>query len=210
MASERILIADGDADSAQIAEFERGRRELIRRGLGIGAGAIAASSIPLLLSVRNAFAAGNGDSDILEQAIGLERVAILAYTTAIDSKLLSPAFERVARRFRDHEREHADTLSAALMDLGGTPPAKQPTVADIDGVAKGIGEVKSQADVANFAIELEMAAVAAYHDAQSKLIDAKLLQTGASIMANEAQHLVVLRQAAKQNPVPNAFETGEK
>jgi hypothetical protein len=29
-------------------------------------------------------------------------------------------------------------------------------------------------------------------------------------MANEAQHLVVLRQAVKQDPVPNAFETGEK
>ncbi|MEA2190113.1 MAG: hypothetical protein QOI73_234 [Solirubrobacteraceae bacterium] len=209
MASERILIADGDADTAQVAEFERGRRELIRRGLGIGAGAIAASSIPLLLSVRNAFAAGNGDSDILEQAIGLERVAILAYTTAIDSKLLSPSFERVARRFRGHEQEHADTLSAALMDLGGTPPAKQPTVQDIDAVAKGIGDVKSQADVANFAIELEMAAVAAYYDAHRKLIDAKLLQAAASIMANEAQHLVVLRQAVKRSPVPNAFETGK-
>ena len=94
MASDRILIADGDADTAQVAEFERGRRELIRRGLGIGGGAIAASSIPLLLSVRNAFAAGNGDAEILEQAIGLERVAILAYGVAIDSKLLSPGFER--------------------------------------------------------------------------------------------------------------------
>jgi len=208
MSCDRIVIADGDADTAQVAEFERGRRELIRRGLGIGAGAIAASSIPLLLSVRNAFAVGNGDPDILEKAIGLERVAILAYGVAIDSKLLSTGFERVARRFRDHETEHAGTLTAALMDLGGTPPPKQPTVADIDGVVKGIGDVKSQADVANFAIELEMAAVAAYYDAHRKLIDAKLLQAGASIMANEAQHLVVLRQAVKRSPVPNAFETG--
>jgi len=28
-------------------------------------------------------------------------------------------------------------------------------------------------------------------------------------MANEGQHLVVLRQAVKQDPVPNAFETGK-
>jgi hypothetical protein len=27
-------------------------------------------------------------------------------------------------------------------------------------------------------------------------------------MANEAQHLVVLRQAVKRPPVPNAFEIG--
>ena len=209
MASERILIVDGDADTAQVAEFERSRRDLIRKGLGFGGAVVAASSIPLLLSVRNAFAAGNGDADILERAIGLERIAILAYGVAIDSKLLSPGFTRVAKQFRSHEQEHADALSTALMDLGGTPPAKKPTVEDIDGVVEGIGEVKSQADVANFAIELEMAAVAAYYEAHRKLVDAKLLQAGASIMANEAQHLVVLRQAVKRAPVPNAFETGK-
>jgi uncharacterized membrane protein len=105
-ARTRIVIADGPADTAQVAAFERGRRELLRRGLGLG-------------------------------------------------------------------------------------------------------DARSQADIANLAIELEMAAVAAYLDAQRKLIDAKLLQTGASIMANEAQHLVVLRQAVKRDPVPNAFETGK-
>jgi rubrerythrin len=204
-----ITVTDGQADTAQIAAFERDRRELIRRGLGIGVGVVAASSIPLLLSVRNAFAAGGTDGDILVSAIKLEQVAVLAYGAAIDSKLLTPGFAKVARRFRDHEQAHADVLITALKDLGGTPPPAA-QVKDIDGVVKGIGDLKSQADVANFAIELEMAAVAAYYDAHSKLIDAKLLQTGASIMANEAQHLVVLRQAVKQDPVPNAFETGEK
>jgi len=38
--------------------------------------------------------------------------------------------------------------------------------------------------------------------------NAKLLQTGASIMANEGQHLVVLRRIAGKDPIPNAFETG--
>ncbi len=202
-------IVDGPADTAQIAAFERDRRELIRRGIGIGAGVVAASSIPLLLSVRNAFAQGGADGEILMSAIKLEQIAVLAYGAAIDSKLLTPGFAKIARRFRDHEQAHADVLITALKDLGGTPPP-EPEIKDIDGVVKGIGDLKSQADVANFAIELELAAVAAYYDAHSKLIDAKLLQTGASIMANEAQHLVVLRQAVKQDPVPNAFETGEK
>ena len=53
-------------------------------------------------------------------------------------------------------------------------------------------------------------AVAAYYDAHRKLIAAGLLQTAASIMANEGQHLVVLRQAAGQAPVPNALETGDE
>jgi rubrerythrin len=205
----RIAIADGAADTAQIAAFERDRRALIRRGIGIGGAVVAASSIPLLWSVRNAFAAGGSDADLLAKAITLERIAVLAYGQAIDSKLLTPQFARVARQFRAHEQAHADVLATALKDLGGTPPP-DPEVKDIDSVVKGIGDLKSQADVANFAIELELAAVAAYHDAQSRFIDAKLLQTGASIMANEAQHLVVLRQAAGEDPSPNAFETGEK
>lgn len=209
MARERILIADGDADTAQIAEYEHDRRELIRRGLGLGGAVVAASSIPLLLSVRNAFAASSGDVEILQSAITLEGIAVLAYGVAIDSGLLSGNFTKVARRFRDHEQEHADALTTALTDLGGTPPAK-PEIKDIDGVVKGIGTLKSQGDVANFAIELEMAAVAAYYEAHRKLTDAKLLQAGASIMANEAQHLVVLRQAVKRAAVPNAFETGEQ
>jgi rubrerythrin len=207
MACDRVLIADGDADTAQIAAFERDRRELIRRGLGLGGAMIAASSIPLLLSVRNAFAASSGDADILVKAITLERVAVLAYGVALDGKLLSPSFASVVRRFRGHEQAHADALVTALTDLGASPPPK-PTVKDIDGVVKGIGDVRSQGDVARLAIELEMAAVAAYYDAHSKLVDAKLLQTGASIMADEAQHLVVLRQAVKRDPVPHAFETG--
>ena len=205
---ERLVVADGPADTAQVAEFERDRRVLIRRGLGLGGAIVAASSIPLLLSVRNAFAASSGDAEILSGAIHLEQVAVLAYGAAIDSKLLTPAFAKVAARFRDHEQQHADALTTALTDLGGTPPPKA-TAKDIDAVVKGLADVTSQRDVAAFAIELEMVAVAAYYDAHRKLIDAKLLQTGASIMANEAQHLVVLRQAIKRDPVPNAFETGK-
>jgi rubrerythrin len=204
----RIEIVDGDADTAQIAAFERDRRELLRRGFTLGGAAIAASSIPLLWSVRNAFAKSSGDAAILENAINLERVAVLAYETAIESGLLTPAVARIARRFRDHEQEHADGLTTALTDLGGSPPAPPRGVADVDRVVKGLGAVRSQSDILNFAIELETAAVAAYHDAHSKLLEARLLQTGASIMANEGQHLVVLRMAVRKDPVPNAFETG--
>jgi rubrerythrin len=207
-ARTRIVIADGPADTAQVAAFERDRRELLRRGLGLGAGVIAASSIPLLLSVRNAFAATSGDAEILSSAIGLEQVAVLAYDAAIGGGLLKPSFAKILTRFRDHEQQHADTLTTALTDLGGTAPPKA-TQADLEKVVTGLGDARSQADIANLAIELEMAAVAAYLDAQRKLINAKLLQTGASIMANEAQHLVVLRQAVKRDPVPNAFETGK-
>ena len=206
---ERIAIVDGDADSVQIAAFERDRRELIRRGLAFGGAVAAASSIPLLLSVRNAFAAGEADKTILADAIRLERIAVLAYGRVIARGLLSARIERLVKQIAAHEREHAGALTTALTDLRLQPPPA-PTAKDIDSVVEGIREIDSQADILNFAIELETAAVAAYHDAQQRFFDAKLLQTVASIMASEGQHLVVLRQALNKPPVPNAFETGSK
>jgi ferritin-like protein len=205
----RVVIVDGDASTAEIAAFERDRRALLRRGFGLGGAALAASSIPLLWWVRTAFADSKADAAILEKAITLERVAVLAYETAIDSRLLSASVLRIARRVRAHEQAHADALTTALTNLGsGTPPAPPRGVADVDKVAEGLGDVKSQADIVTFAIELEMATVAAYFDAHAKLAEPRLLQTAASIMACEGQHLVALRRAAGKDPVPQAFETG--
>jgi rubrerythrin len=208
-AGAHIVIADGNADSAQVAAFERDRRELIRRGLGLGGAVLAASAVPLLLAVRNAFAESDTDGTILEQAITLERVAVLAYDKILDGDLPANRIARQVRVLRDHERQHADVMTKALTDLGATPPPAPSGVEDVDKVVKGLSDVRTQADVLSFAIELETALVAAYHDAQAKLVEAKLLQTAASIMADEGQHLVVLRQAAGRPPVPNALETGE-
>ena len=202
------MIADGDGSTAEIAAFERDRRALLRRGFELGGAAIAAASIPLLWSVRNAFAQAKGDTAILARAIGLEQVAVLAYDTAIEGGRLSPALLKVARTLRAHESEHAQALTTALTDLGGTPPPAPQGIADVDKVVKGLGAVRTQADVVNVLIELETATVAAYLDAQRELVEAKLLQTGASIMASEGQHLVVLRRAVGMDPVPAAFETG--
>jgi rubrerythrin len=205
----RIAIIDGDADSSPIGAFERDRRDLLRRGFALGGAAVAASSVPLLLSVRNAFAqASSGDAEILQTAINLEQVAVIAYDTALAGGLLSPAVTRIVRHLRAHEQAHADALTTALTDLGGAVPAAPKGLADVDKVVKGLGAVRTQGDVVNFAIKLEMAAIAAYHEAQSKLVETRLLQIGASIMASEGQHLVVLRRLVHKDPIPNAFETG--
>lgn len=189
-------------------EPERDRRELLRGGLGLGGAVVAASSIPLLLAVRNAFAADDDDTTLLQKAIKLEQVSVLAYDTILRGGLLSGRVEDLARTLRGHEQAHAQSLTTALTDLGGTPPPAPSGVADVDAVVKGLGDVRTQADVLAFAIELEMAAIKAYYDAQAKLGEAKLLQSVASIMAAEGQHLVVLRQAARRPAVPTALETG--
>ena len=160
--------------------------------------------VPSLLRVRNAFAQAEGDAAILEAAVGLEQTAVVAYDTAVKSGLLEKPVERVARLFRDQEQAHAAALTTALEGLGGRAPAR-PEPSSITG----LGGVRNQADITNFAVELETMAVAAYYEAHGKLKDRKLLETAAQIMANEGQHLAVLRPLVEKPAVPDAFETGE-
>ncbi|MFP5362853.1 MAG: ferritin-like domain-containing protein [Thermoleophilia bacterium] len=208
--TQPIAIAGGGARTGAPAAVERDRRSLLRRGFGLGGAAIAASSIPLLLSVRDAFAQATGDAAILEQAINLEQTAVIAYDGVLDAGLLSSDALRIARRLRDHERRHAETLTTALTDLGGIPPAPPEGVDAVDNVVEGLGDLKTQAEAVEFLIELELAGVAAYNDAHGKLLEGRLLQTAASITAAEGQHLVVLRMLLGTDPVPDAFETGAR
>ena len=205
----RVPIADGEAGTADVAAFERDRRELLRRGFGLGGVAIAASAISLLWSARTAFADSSTDVPVMQNLITLELSTVIAYDTLIDGGTLSPALRTVLRGFRAHEQAHADKLTTALTDLGGAPPPAPKGPAAVDKIVKGLGAVRSQVDALSFLIELEMAGVAAYFDAMGRLGEARLLQTSATIMANEGQHLAILRRRAGREPVPNAFETGE-
>lgn len=198
-------MADGAA-----ALGESDRRELLRRGAGLGGAVVAAGAIPLLWSARTALADSSTDVPLMQNAITLELSTVIAYDTVIGGAALSPALRTVLRGFRAHEQAHADTLTTALTDLGGAPPPPPKGAAAVDKYAKGLGAVRSQADALSFLIELEMAAVAAYFDAAGKLGEARLLQTSATIIANHGQHLAILRRRAGRAPVPNAFEPAEK
>ena len=203
MRASRLIVADGDADTAAVASYEATRRDAVRRGLVAGGALVGAALIPALLSVRNAFAAADGDAAILASAIRLEHTAVAAYAAAVNSGLLTPAVRRAAVLFGRQEAEHGAALTAALKALGGVPP-----VGTDAKLLAPLRRVRSQRQVLEFAVELESMAVAAYEDAARKLRAARLLQTSAQIMANEGQHLVVLRQALGRDPVPNAFENG--
>jgi hypothetical protein len=174
---------------------EQSRRDLVRGAVAAG----AASAIPFLAGVRTAFAQADSERAVLEAAIGLEQRAVLA----------SEASGRagVADVIAEQDREHVAGLSAALRDLGGKPPPGPERPDDVPGLVAALRGGPD--DYAAFAIELKTTAVAAYYDAHAKLETPDLLGTVASIMANEAQHLVVLRQELGRNPSPEAFVRGQ-
>jgi rubrerythrin len=128
---------------------------------------------------------------------------VVAYDTGLDRGLLSKSLEGSARRLRDQEREHTAALASALEERGATAPEPPRP-----GEVRGLAGIKSEREMLRFAVELENTIVIAYIDAHRKLKDEALLRTFAQIMASEGQHLVVLRQALGDDPLPSAFEAG--
>lgn len=181
------------------------RRDAVRR-------ALAAAPLLLLGAAAPAAAAakGEGDAAVLESAIGLEQAAAFAYRTAAGTTGLDARTVLTLERFGRHEDQHAAALRTALESLGGTAPPPPRTLAEIDRVLPGLGQARSRTDVLQFAVELESAQVATYHDAHAKLSEPRILQTVATIMGCQGQHLAVLRAALGAEPLPSAFETGER
>ena len=181
------------------------RRDALRNAGGV---ALAASAAPLLLGVRTAFAATTGDEDTMLAAVRLEQGLVVAYRRLAGSSALGPAAVALARRFGDQEQAHLDAVTKQLQRLGGVVPA-QPAPDMVKAGRAAVTDLHTQQALLAFAGALETNAIAAYYEAQQSLRRAVLLQTTAAIMANEGQHLALLREALRRPPVPNAFEIGQ-
>lgn len=143
--------------------------------------------------------AGGGDVAILNSALDLEHTAIAAYTAG--APLLKGRALADAKYFLSQEMAHADGLTTAIKQLGGTPNKPK--------AAYDFGSPKSATDVLKLANMIEHTAVAAYVDAIPKLSDPSLRATAAAIVTNEAEHISVLLAALGKPPVPSAFVTGK-
>ncbi|MAT65207.1 MAG: ferritin [Gammaproteobacteria bacterium] len=139
------------------------------------------------------------DVRILNTALAAEREAVAAYQVGADSGLLSTGVTKVALAFQDHHKQHADVLAGTIGKLGGA--VKEPrSVYDFP-----VDFLNSEADVLKFAAGLERGAVSAYAGAIPLFENRDLSKAAASILADEAMHWAVLRQALGLNPVPGAF-----
>jgi len=139
------------------------------------------------------------DVEILNGALDLELMAIAAYKAGA-AKMRGDVLQ-IGKHFIEQEQEHADALTSAIKDAGGTPNRAKSSY--------DIPQLRSQRDALRFAIELENTAVAAYIDALPKLTKTDLRGTASAIVTNEAEHLSVLRGALGLPPAPDAFVTGE-
>jgi len=178
------------------------------RRLFIGrAGALTFSGLAVAMLSDRSMALPSGTSDrevlqdirILNTAIAAEHEAVAAYQVGAESGLLEPGLLKVAVAFQGHHKEHVHALASAIRSLGGE--AADP----LGHYEFPVDKLKSQSDVLQFAAGLERGAVSAYAGAIPLFDNRELSGAAASILADEAMHWAVLRNALGLDPVPGAF-----
>ncbi|MEE9411506.1 MAG: ferritin-like domain-containing protein [Methylococcales bacterium] len=188
-------------DNNQISILER--RNFLQTASGL---ALSGTAIALLAGCATT-GANSSDSNtqpeqdirILNTAISAEHEAVAAYQLGAESGLLSAGVLKVAVTFQGHHKEHIEVLVNTVRKLGGEAiDAKQQ-------YNFPVSQLKKESDVLTFAAGLERGAVSAYAGAIPLFDNSELAKAAASILADEAMHWAILRQALGLDPVPGAF-----
>lgn len=143
------------------------------------------------------------DAEVLNVAIGQEMALIDVYKH-VGAHLRSPRARAIMRRYAAQEAEHIDGWTKALRGLGGELDA-EPEEVEYSGL-------RDETDYLRFAYEQTGDHLTHFLDDVTQLSTPAPRSFAASIAANEAQHLVVLRQllgAGLLEAVPESFDTGE-
>jgi hypothetical protein len=141
------------------------------------------------------------DAEVLNEVLSRQTAAVEAYDRSMRS-LGGQALE-VARLFRAQEQEHIDATLEALRGLG---EKSEPAPEEIE--ASGL---KSEAQYLTFLYEVESGTIEAELSASEKLTAPAPRSLLAATVANQAQHLVLLRRALGAKPLetlPEPFENG--
>lgn len=154
-------------------------------------------------SSGNAQSGQDADVELLNGVLSRQLGAVAAYERTLAG--LRGRDEAVARRFRAQEQEHVEAILKALRAIGGEAEA-EPEQIDLP-------EMSDRADRLGFLYELEGTSI----DYELSII-AKLTATWprsllASIVANQAQHRLALRQLLGLRgaaAIPGAFEDGSE
>jgi ferritin-like protein len=180
--------------------------------------ALAAILVPLALVCAFAGCGGGGgsgggngtasaasdksaDAEVLNRLLGRELAATQAYERVLPR--LRGADLAMARRFHAQEQEHTDALIKALRGLGAKAEPAEEEI-EMEGL-------RTRADLLGFLYELESHSIDNGLRAISDLIAPWPRSLLGSIVANQGQHLVLLRRALGAPPlatVPEAFENG--
>jgi ferritin-like protein len=172
-------------------------RTLTRREM-VGSAALLGAGLGALAGAPEALADGPSDPQLLTDLLHAELLIAFAYQQALQSTVLTPRARVVLGRLHSQELAHITALTAALKRLGGSPP---PAPADLKAadrqlvahhVQDKLDSITDEAGWFRVLVDLEHAVEGAYYEALANLSDPALQRLAAQILANEAQHEVML------------------
>jgi Ferritin-like domain len=173
-----------------------------RRAVLAGGGALLLAGCEknsLRARIKRGAVVSTGDVQVLNRLLALEYYAIAAYTAGLP--LLGRSAAKVAKQFLGQEAAHASTLAGLVKQAGGVAVMPAPRYA--------LGQPVPGA-IVSLLHRLENAQVVAYVELIPQLSPGRLRSTAAAIMANDAQHVAVLRAELGRPPVPAAFAGGSE
>ena len=175
------------------------RTVLLAAGAGV-AGALVAGcgGESIKQQVHNSPAALANDVDLLNRLLHLEHMAIAAYTAGIP--LLDQPTAKAGQLFLNDEISHAGDVAGLVREAGGKPIKPAPSYA--------LGHPRTSEEVLMLLHSVENAQIAGYLYAIQRLEPGVVKQQVASILANDAQHVAVVRAALGRPAIPSAFVTG--
>jgi rubrerythrin len=132
------------------------------------------------------------DVEIVNYALTLEYLEVQLYDRAVDSGFFSGEELDLLKRFRAHERQHIDALTAAVGKLGGTPV----------GEPEGEFDADDRVAFLKLAQRLENLGAAAYLGQAHRIDDDEILAAVLSIHSVEARHAAVLNTILEKDIAP--------
>ncbi len=197
------MVADDDGAASQT------RRALLRTSTGgVAAGALVAATavagcghgsrrpdvhkIPLSSRGTDVMVI-NGLLDLCERTIA-------AYTATVP--LFGGHLHASLKQFLDQDLDHAGELYRLIKQAGGEANKPRPSY--------DLGRPRGRKDLLALLHGLEAQMIARYLAAIPQLSPGSVRAAIASILASDAQHVVVLRLALRLDPLPSAFVTGHE
>jgi hypothetical protein len=139
------------------------------------------------------------DVPILASLLRIEYRLAYAYTASLPPLNRSVVGTRLARWFVHQELAHVTAISTLLESAHVKP--------NTSAGSFRLGAATTPNEVLDILRRQEDAAIRAYQHAIPRLSHGKLRAIAASIMANEGQHISVLRMVLGLEPVPTALVT---
>jgi hypothetical protein len=176
----------------------------MHRALLLGLLVIAAASGLVACSGGSGDSTTDRDSDVrvLNELLGRQLAAVEVYESVV--LVLHGSDLAAARTFLAQEQEHVDATTKTLRGLDAEADPAQETIE--------FGRLGSRDEVVALLYEMESATIDAELHAVAQLTIAWPRPLVASMAANQAQRLVLIRRALGAGPlgsIPEAFETGE-